>query len=216
MFVASKNRDATTFFEFISQPCGIRKLARALDMCIKRRRDQEAGRPPSDEPTRWVEMPESTHLPIDIGPCDPPDERMRISKRPTADTMGSPEEQEYKRLPLYEDSEKDRVPNGEKVKEPQSPKEEKSEKASSKKFALLVDDNELNLQLLSAYAKKDGFEYVTAQNGQEAVEIYKADPGKFQVVIVGMSTTSCLYACIVLFLCSISFAFYAKSSIVVH
>jgi CheY-like chemotaxis protein len=44
-----------------------------------------------------------------------------------------------------------------------------------------VDDNEFNLQLLCAYTKKDNYQYMTAKNGAEAVDIYKAHPGKFRV-----------------------------------
>jgi hypothetical protein len=183
LFVAAKNRDQTVFFEFISQPCGPRKLARALDICIKRQADQEAGRPSADEPTHWVEMPESSHLPMDLGAIDPPKERMKISKRPTADTMTSPDREDA------QFSLNDQLQKSVTHTRPPTEKAEQDTQADSPgSTVLLVDDNDLNLQLLCAYTKKCGRNYVTAKNGAEAVEIYKADPGKYQIVILGMSS----------------------------
>ncbi|KAJ5244685.1 hypothetical protein N7489_004781 [Penicillium chrysogenum] len=54
-------------------------------------------------------------------------------------------------------------------------------------FVLLVDDNDLNLRLLCAYTKMGNYEYMTAQNGAEAVATYKAHPGKFRLVILDIS-----------------------------
>jgi hypothetical protein len=45
MFVAAKNRDETPVFEFLSQPCGPRKLARALSLCMKRQLNQHLAGP---------------------------------------------------------------------------------------------------------------------------------------------------------------------------
>ncbi|KAJ6172551.1 hypothetical protein N7470_001618 [Penicillium chermesinum] len=194
MFVSAKNRGSTTSFEFVSQPCGPRKLARALDLCIKRRMDEESGQSPSEEPTRWVEMPESTHLPVDFAPIDPPEERLKIQKRPTKDTIGKDEESPNLGSPReYLDGDGDgtgaqRRQDADADQTPAAP-EQSSEKDGGgpqprEKCVLLVDDNDLNLQLLCAYAKKENFTYTSGKNGAEAVDLYKADPGKFQVVIL--------------------------------
>ncbi len=160
MFVAAKNRSERFYFEFISQPCGPRKLARALDICVKRQTEQRSSGLSPDEPTHWVEMPESSHLPLDVGPSEPPSNRMKISKRPTADTMGDGSRK--------------------------GSSEAKSQQEMPEPSVLLVDDNDLNLQLLCAYTEKDNHPYMTAKDGAEAVEVYKADPGKYQFVIIGM------------------------------
>ena len=179
MFVASRNRGETHIFEFISQPCGPRKLARALNLCIKRRQDQKAGRRGSDEePTHWVEMPKSSHLPVDLGPSDPPDQRMKISKRPTTDTMGNSGELSRPQPPV---DGTDPAVVGQ-----QSPAtKQDTENPTTGKSVLLVDDNDLNLQLLVAYTKKGGYDYRTGMNGIEAVETYKAQPGLFGAVVIG-------------------------------
>ncbi|OQE25233.1 hypothetical protein PENSTE_c006G08683 [Penicillium steckii] len=174
MFVAFKNIEETTNFEFVSQPCGPRKLARAMMMCMKRKDDSRRG---SDEPTRWVEVPQSTHLPLDIQASDPPSERMKISKRPTKDTMGNEAEQ------TEGDQETLRAKQEMDTKE--VPEEKKFDIKESS--VLLVDDNDVNLQLLCAYVQKDGLKYKSGKDGAQAVEIYKADPGAYHVIVIDIS-----------------------------
>jgi signal transduction histidine kinase len=179
LFVSAKNRnDETFYFEFISQPCGPRKLARAFDICIQRQGGDQHSRPSTEEPTHWVEMPQSTHLPVDLGPSDPPQDRMKIRKRPTADTMGSPDRGDR----VHTFNEANPLENQQDV--PNTPKEVDRPK-TTESSVLLVDDNELNLQLLCAYTTKDGHQYMTAKNGADAVDLYKTHLGKFRVVIIG-------------------------------
>ena len=94
MFVSSKIQGQKIIYEFVSQPCGPRKLARAISSCIKRQRDEEYGPRSSNELTRWVEVSQSSHLPLDVEASDPPSDRMKISKRPTIDTMGLQEDRD--------------------------------------------------------------------------------------------------------------------------
>jgi CheY-like chemotaxis protein len=76
--------------------------------------------------------------------------------------------------------------------------------------ALLVDDNKINRQLLVMFMKKHGYTYVEAEDGQEALDAYKASclPGpcsnaptrRFDVVLMdinmpimdGMESTRCI------------------------
>ncbi|PLB35266.1 putative sensor histidine kinase/response regulator [Aspergillus candidus] len=180
MFVAAKVREQTGIFEFISQPCGPRKLARALSLCIKRRTGQ-IGETNPGEHTRWVEMPESSRLPLDVSAADAPSKRLPIHKRPTMDTMGTPSPQSTGATvtSMGESHQQCLVPS--------SSVEPAQRKESDGRAALLVDDNDLNLQLLTAYTKKESYEYMTAQDGQEAVDTYKAHPGNFRVVLLDIS-----------------------------
>jgi signal transduction histidine kinase/GAF domain-containing protein len=187
LFVSARNRNETLYFEFISQPCGPRKLARALDICLQRQGSDYTGRQSAEEPTRWVEMPQSSHLPVDIGPSDPPEDRMKISKRPTADTMGSPDGGSGNDHYFFNEE----TSIGNKEDTPPPPHDDHTK--TPEPLVLLVDDNELNLQLLRAYTKKDGHQYMTATNGAEAVDIYKSHPGKFRVVIIGKHLRSDRY-----------------------
>lgn len=187
MFVAAKSRNETPVFEFISQPCGPQKLARTLSLCMKRQLNRHSGRPSPEQLTRWVEMPESSHLPLDLEVSDPPQERMKISKRPTTDAIRCPE---Y-RSPRSPSSEDSREVDTQIIARPTSVLKERQDNSEPPNpFVLLVDDNDLNLRLLCAYTKKGNYEYTTAQNGADAVAIYEAHPGKFRVVILGMFVAS--------------------------
>lgn len=56
--------------------------------------------------------------------------------------------------------------------------------------ALLVEDNEINLRLLVRYMRKLGVDYVTTVNGLEALNIYRAAPDQFDVILMGMQNFS--------------------------
>lgn len=124
-------------------------------------------------------MPESSHLPLNLGPGDPPDQRMKISKRPTTDTMGNPEGLNSQHSSVDETDPAT-------ASQQSSATKKDTEDSTTGKSVLLVDDNNLNLQLLVAYTKKGGYDYMTGMNGIEAVETYKAQPGLFGAVVIGM------------------------------
>ena len=71
----------------------------------------------------------------------------------------------------------------------QSPHEEQPDQAESKQCAkyLLVDDNNINLKVLSAFMKKLGHTYATASNGQEAVDAYTKEPESFAGIFMDLS-----------------------------
>lgn len=53
---------------------------------------------------------------------------------------------------------------------------------------LLVDDNAINLKILSSYMKKLNYKYNTASNGQEAVDTYiNSPPGRYSCVFMDIS-----------------------------
>jgi CheY-like chemotaxis protein len=52
---------------------------------------------------------------------------------------------------------------------------------------LLVDDNFINLKILSSYMKKLKQPYQTASDGLEAVTAYEADPGRFSCILMDIS-----------------------------
>jgi CheY-like chemotaxis protein len=58
---------------------------------------------------------------------------------------------------------------------------------ADKKKLLLVDDNNINLKVLSAIVIRLGYSYETAVNGQEAVNAYEADPEQFSGVLMDIS-----------------------------
>lgn len=61
-----------------------------------------------------------------------------------------------------------------------------SSRREAHKF-LLVDDNRINLKVLSAYMSKLGQAYEAAINGKEAVDAYIAEPNKFAGILMDIS-----------------------------
>lgn len=57
----------------------------------------------------------------------------------------------------------------------------------AEKRLLLVDDNSINLKVLSAIVTRLGYSYQTAVNGQEAVDAYEANPWQFSAVLMDIS-----------------------------
>lgn len=60
-------------------------------------------------------------------------------------------------------------------------------RASAKQWFLLVDDNAINLRILSTYFGKLKQEYRTATNGQEAVDLYKGSPHQCRYIFMDIS-----------------------------
>jgi CheY-like chemotaxis protein len=52
---------------------------------------------------------------------------------------------------------------------------------------LVVDDNEINLKLLTGFMKKLKYEHVTATNGKQALDAYSASSPKFSVILMDLS-----------------------------
>ncbi|KAL2812897.1 hypothetical protein BDW59DRAFT_36348 [Aspergillus cavernicola] len=164
MFARLTAGSQESIIEFISQPCGPHKLAKTLELCIQRLEGRGSNQAAE---TRWVEIPKSSQLALDLGPRDEPRERMRISKRPIAETIGR--------------KHRDNLNNS----SDSGPSLETD--AEKRPAVLLVEDNHLNLQILIAYVKKEGWKCATAKNGLEAVEKFQADPGKYVMVIIDIS-----------------------------
>jgi len=49
---------------------------------------------------------------------------------------------------------------------------------------LLAEDNPINQKLANYLLTKAGYQVETANNGQEAVDLYKSDPGKFDIIFM--------------------------------
>jgi signal transduction histidine kinase len=177
MFARAANRKQESIIEYISQPCGPRKLAKALSLCILRLDGRD---PEANKPTHWVEMPDSSKISLDVGPRDPPNERMKLGKRPMLDTTGS-SEKEHLRHDLDH-----RIKSLTPIAEGAPPSIAAEDTVNDELSVLLVDDNQINLQILVAYVKKEGWNIMTATNGLEAVKTFQAHPGRFAAVIIGM------------------------------
>ena len=57
----------------------------------------------------------------------------------------------------------------------------------SGRTALLVDDIEINREIVMAILEETQIQFVCAGNGREAVEIFKSDPGKFDIILMDIN-----------------------------
>ncbi|RGP72155.1 nik-1 os-1p [Fusarium longipes] len=134
-------------FEFISQPLGPRKLAKACSLALYR---WTVAQTSSHSPTTASTEKDALTVPDNITSSIPhPSSPFPTSAEatPTQTTEG------YFRNPEF----------------------------------LLVDDNFINLKILSSYMKKLKQPYQTASDGLQAVTAYEADPGRFTCVLMDIS-----------------------------
>lgn len=197
MFVAANQSNQEAVVEFISQPCGPRKLAKAFDICIKRQQGQE---PPTGgdsnihQPRGKKAFQLTNSSPVskeDIGTQREDDEidfqKHKAGKKAIDD--------EYRKLDEMEDS---RQPEDTYVSQTESdaitlPIREGLPKTEEPTLTvLLVEDNDINLQILVAHMKKEGYRYTIARDGLEAFNTFKAHPRKFGVVLMGKFPASCI------------------------
>ncbi|KAI9927481.1 hypothetical protein MW887_003096 [Aspergillus wentii] len=164
--------------EVISQPCGPRKLAKALNLCLARRLSPTEGSGNVISETvhdeSGIAEPETTsekRLQNGDDECSLPMGRVikkskHAVENPELDIPGSPTKLTTLTL--------------------QPPKTGKNGK-SSPLTVLIVDDNKINMQLLVALMKKEKYPHATATNGLEALEAFKADPGRFGAILMDIT-----------------------------
>ncbi|KAK2591148.1 hypothetical protein QQS21_011162 [Conoideocrella luteorostrata] len=162
-------------FDFISQPIGPRKLAKAIQLAYRRwiglpKVSLPAPRPPMSLRSRGsfnVSMTKESPLSVPLSASE------ESKKVPAATLVGSSQSEPptsiQKEPPLQ-----DMTSKGDKSLQP------------SKKF-LLADDNNINLKILSAYMGKLGCSYAPVVNGKEAVDMYKQHHDDFVGILMDIS-----------------------------
>jgi CheY-like chemotaxis protein len=147
--------------DFISQPIGPRKLAKALSLAYRRPAD------PS--------IPNGTRLPLAI-----PRPKLAksissslVPRRHTSMALSLPTHWKAREAPAH-DSTLTISPDG--------PKQ-----ARSRTHCLLVDDNDINIKVLAAIMRKLQIEHHIARNGQEAVDKFGEDPSLYKCILMDIS-----------------------------
>ncbi|KAL5337425.1 hypothetical protein BJX70DRAFT_369861 [Aspergillus crustosus] len=187
MFAAAKQSDNEAIVEFISQPCGPRKLAKAFNMCIWRQKGREplTGGDSNMDQVRGKESPPVSREDIEAQPVEDKIQFQKhyAGKQAIDGEFLNFEEKQDLRQP--EDTNLSQNESGAialPIREALPEVEEESALA-----VLLVEDNDINLQILIAHMKKEGYRYATARNGLEALNTFKAYPQKFGVVLMDIS-----------------------------
>lgn len=197
-FVESQKQPMAGIVEFISQPCGPRKLAKAFQVCLSQQKQGVSS------PSAQFEAPSisTTLRPMELNRArtDPesstyvvipePSGQLNIEKIEIKDRQSSSVHSEGQgtidsqatAIPV---SKIDlTVPSPDQVNEPCQPQQDLMT------TVLIVDDNIINVKILVEFMKKLGCKHATASNGLEALEFFKENATSIALIIMGKLQTS--------------------------
>ncbi|CAG7920745.1 unnamed protein product [Penicillium olsonii] len=195
LLLAAQQRGDLEVLEFISQPCGPRKLAIALEACAKRQ-DTRMSRSntPLSSAVSSVDMPKrqiSSTSASTQGPSGSPG--LRYPSTMKSISSGHTKVSGKYRPPLADEDYFSLVapalaPSPEPGRSPEPQSMDQFPPTPRGSFTvLLVDDNHINVSLLAAYMKKLGLDYLTAHNGQEALDTFKESYSTIRVILMDIS-----------------------------
>lgn len=179
----SRDRRRSDFFEFISQPIGPHKLSKALLLVMERWQIFSAS------PAGAADALEMRNLqPLTVDPsCSPENGETHSVGDSHVDPTLSLEsltkaaaQQTIEEAKHADDIQPETGPG------PGSDTPSSSGNEQAVEF-LLVDDNKINLQILSAFMKKMKRKYDSASNGLEALQTYSSTPGHFRCILMDIS-----------------------------
>ncbi|KAF4907160.1 Peroxide stress-activated histidine kinase mak1 [Colletotrichum fructicola] len=188
-------------FEFVSQPIGPRKLARILLLSFRRWTKLQAS---------VIRTPTALSLAsADLGHVDGPSTLESLDARSTSamSTEAAPDKAEYfgtangeatHSTDTINQVETDEVRTmtlperpGPRLSTPTPANPEPSQSPNDSDgdpyLFLLVDDNVINLKILSEYMKKLGHKYTTAMDGKQAVEAFRKGEGRYKCIFMDIS-----------------------------
>ncbi|OBT78308.1 hypothetical protein VF21_03024 [Pseudogymnoascus sp. 05NY08] len=172
--------DYAAVFEFISQPIGPRKLARALFLAYTRWMNVSDSATSSYATPVSVKRPEGPHRTqssFTITNSSRP-ARGRVSSYSHSATSNPTDDDDTS---IFSDVRDETLENS-------TPNESPTfERPNPFAKFLLVDDNHINLKVLSTYVKKLGLEYDIAMNGKEALDLFCLPHCKYTCVLMDIS-----------------------------
>ncbi|OQE13065.1 hypothetical protein PENFLA_c056G05656 [Penicillium flavigenum] len=198
MSVGAQNRGAAHVFEFISQPSGPRKLAKTLEACINRQQlrvDSLLGEEivPDDSGSFLAQVSTNERQ---ITSFLSPSSNGEVSEQSTTKVATDPKTYSRGSVGMRESL---RLSRGDIDGQP-SPSEEAATTSHDTPMekendlvsdlpstVLLVDDNDINLRILIAFMKKLNCGYLIAQNGKEALEVFKANSSVIGMIFMDIS-----------------------------
>ncbi|KAK7956137.1 uncharacterized protein PG986_005359 [Apiospora aurea] len=178
---------ASRSMDFVSQPCGPRKLARVLLAAVKRWVEHQDTITPRPGPASLLTL----NLPPMRHSLGARGNQSRASNRSEASSRDARRSHE-----MSEDGQPSTKGDG---SLPESPRPEaQSQDAQPSKSSgpdeaepppkfLLVDDNPINLKILAAYMKKLNLSFALANDGQEAVDKVMELPGQIACIFMDIN-----------------------------
>ncbi|KAI1270290.1 hypothetical protein F5Y18DRAFT_367822 [Xylariaceae sp. FL1019] len=180
--------------EVISQPVGVRKLARVLLQCLKRldapkaknEEIEEADAPVSSFPTREVQEQAAE---IEWNASSVVYDKSATRYRPSVNTLKWKSDvpnlnRRRDSLPGVPSSHPD-IPVG-RIPDPMATHPVEMLHTTQRPRVLLVDDNAINLKLLMTFMKKIQLPYAEAINGLQAFNKFKEADERFNVVLMDL------------------------------
>ncbi|KAF7518077.1 hypothetical protein PCG10_000651 [Penicillium crustosum] len=198
MSVKAQDHGDAHVLEFISQPCGPRKLAKTLETCINRQQllldslETEENIPGGlasfqvNLGTNEPKMDSFVGLPSNGEVSDQPTIKVVVD----TDTCSHPSIETLESVKLSQGDVQDPPhPSEEVATTSHNPpiKKEIDPVSNFPTTVLLVDDNDINLRLLIAFMKKLNCDYIIAQNGEEALEAFKANSSVIGMIFMDIS-----------------------------
>ncbi|KAJ5013703.1 hypothetical protein K4K57_002417 [Colletotrichum sp. SAR 10_99] len=188
-------------FEFVSQPIGPRKLARILLLSFRRwtklqasaimtptalsLASAEPGRLDGQSRLESLDFQSTSAMSTEAIP-DKTEyfEATDVAATYSTDTIKQAETEEDKTMTLPErPGPRSSTPTRSNPEPSQSP----NESDRDPDLFLLVDDNAINLRILSEYMKKLGHKYTTAMDGKQAVEAFRKSEGRYKCIFMDIS-----------------------------
>ncbi|KAK8074127.1 hypothetical protein PG994_005026 [Apiospora phragmitis] len=201
--VASSGPDDGQVYEFISQPTGPRKLARILLLAVNRWLELQdisasmsgVGSAPALTPSTETESMSTPPTSSGVGWRSPScailartDSYFPQSESPpkSLDQSGTKKPCLPKDVSIPIQATSSPIPPASSIVAPSSSGSSSTAQPLAAEF-LLVDDNPINLRVLCAYMKKLDRAFATAVDGMEAVEAFKANPGRFTCILMDIN-----------------------------
>ncbi|PGH06239.1 hypothetical protein AJ80_08208 [Polytolypa hystricis UAMH7299] len=165
----SHRNDNNGLAYFVSKPCGPNKLARALEFCLRNHNFSHSSiinpGPQLSSPGLPYEGPASSQSLIGMSSPQPEVDRAEHYLQGGNFPPTSPTRAGEFLAPAADDARPEK----------------------QRPLLLLVDDNNINLKLLSTFAKKNSYEYDAAENGLVALQAFQNAPKPHDIVFMDIS-----------------------------
>ena len=191
--------DLGRIVEVVPQPCGPRKLARVLKLCMKRveemaakQRSEGSGQADTDMTGEREDQEDDAGHDKPITSIGIPERGTLSPSENTSSANSPPRPDEKRRKVSYQGNDERNMPLSAAVSFPSPPPLDPATpslaarvssrplssagapgQSSNAPHVLLVDDNKINLQLLVMFMKKLSYSYTRAENGLEALNRFK-------------------------------------------
>lgn len=172
----TQEKELADVVEFISQPCGPRKMAKTLHSCIKRQHNRDD----STNIRNTAQLAYSSNIwsifkQAEQGVADGNDSSFPIPSEANTPKALAPSIPRIQEQPSDQHIDGHYKNSDRAVQVPDNPTS----------TVLIVDDNDINVRILVACVKKLGCNHIISRNGLEAFEAFKENPSLFSLVLMG-------------------------------